>query len=75
MIDSNKIIDRIKAKPGSSSISVGDRVTVKSGANHDDMTKDATGTVVSTGGEALAIQFDNMDKVHKWYVASELEKE
>lgn len=56
-------------------LKVGDRVKVKPGKNHDDMTKDATGTVKEVSTPALGIEFDHMKgKMHKWYVEDELEK-
>lgn len=53
---------------------VGDRVQVKSGKNHDEMTKDAKGSVVEIATPALGIRFDGMSEVHKWYVDDELQK-
>jgi phage gp29-like protein len=60
---------------GAWSPNVGDRVRVKSGAAHDDMTKDAEGEIAEVSAEsALAIRFDGMDELHRWYVASELDR-
>jgi hypothetical protein len=53
-------------------LKVGDRVIVKSGKAHDDMTMNKAGTVVEISTPALAINFDGMDKVHKWYTDGEL---
>ena len=53
---------------------VGDRVRVKTGKEHDKITKGKTGTVKSIGSEALAIKFDGMKDIHKWYVDEEVEK-
>ena len=55
-------------------LKVGDRVKVKPGRNHDEMTKDKTGTVAQVSTPALGIRFDGMTNVHKWYVEEELEK-
>lgn len=57
------------------SMMVGDRVKVKAGAEHDEATKDAVGTIAEMSTHALGIEFDGMDGVHKWYVAHELDKE
>lgn len=47
---------------------VGDRVKVKPGREHDDMTKGKTGTVKEVMTEpALVILFDGMTKPHKYY--------
>lgn len=54
-------------------LKAGDRVRVKSGKEHDSMTKGKVGTVQEVSTPALGIKFDNMDKIHKWYVESELE--
>jgi hypothetical protein len=54
-------------------LSIGDRVRVKDGEEHDKMTMAATGVVVEVSTAALGIRFDGMDKIHKWYVAAELE--
>jgi hypothetical protein len=54
---------------------VGERVRVKNGAAHDDMTKDAEGEIAEVSAEpALAVRFDGMDELHRWYVASELDR-
>lgn len=53
---------------------VGDRVRVKSGKDHDAMTKYKTGTVKEIATEAIGIKFDEMPGVHKWYVDEELER-
>lgn len=52
--------------------SVGDRVQVKEGINHDGMTKGKKGTIVEITTPALGIQFDGMKMVHKWYADSEV---
>lgn len=53
----------------------GDRVRVREGAAHDEMTKGAEGEIAEVSPEpALAIRFDGMDGLHRWYVASELER-
>ncbi len=54
---------------------VGDRVKVKPGKNHDEMTKDKVGTVKEISTEALGIKFDGMSGIHKWYVDDEVEPE
>lgn len=53
---------------------VGDRVKVKAGKEHGDMVMYMPGSIVEISTPALAIKFDNMDEVHKWYVQEELEK-
>ena len=53
---------------------VGDRVKVKAGKEHDNMVMDMSGSIVEISTPALAIKFDDMDEVHKWYVQAELEK-
>lgn len=66
--------ERIVVHSGMSrAMTKGDRVKVKAGKEHDDMTKGATGKVVEVSTAALAIKFDDMDGVHRWYVESELE--
>ena len=53
---------------------VGDRVKVKPGKEHDEMTKEKKGTVKKVSTEALGIEFDNMPgKIHRWYVDEEVE--
>lgn len=52
--------------------SVGDRVKVKAGKEHDSMTKDKNGTIKQIGTPALGIQFDGMPDVHRWYVDDEV---
>lgn len=54
-------------------MAMGSRVRVKAGKEHDSMTKGATGTVAEVKGTSLGIQFDGMDKIHRWYTAAELE--
>ena len=53
---------------------VGDRVKVKAGKGHGNMVMDMPGSIVEISTPALAIKFDDMEEVHKWYVQSELEK-
>lgn len=53
---------------------VGDRVKVKAGKEHDGMVMSMSGSIVEISTPALAIKFDDMDEVHKWYVQEELEK-
>lgn len=53
----------------------GDRVRVRKGMNHDDMTEMKTGTIVEISPTpALGIKFDGMEEVHHWYVDAELER-
>lgn len=52
---------------------VGDRVRVRDGMAHDEMTKGVDGTVREVATPAIGIEFDGMDGVHKWYVAAELQ--
>lgn len=61
-----------RAKKTTTAIAVGDRVKVRAGKAHDEMTKGAAGEVVEISSPALAIKFDGMDGVHRWYVDSEL---
>ena len=56
-------------------LKVGDRVKVKPGKEHDDMTKNKTGTVQEVSTPALGVKFDGMASMHKWYVEEELEKQ
>lgn len=58
---------------GSPGPQVGDRVRVRDGMAHDEMTKNRNGTVREISTAAIGIEFDEMDGVHKWYVAAELE--
>lgn len=51
----------------------GDRVKVRDGYEHDEMTKGATGTIRQVSSAALAVEFDGMPELHKWYTAEELE--
>lgn len=60
------------AKTTTTVYSVGDRVQVKPGKNHDSMTKDAKGKIVEISTPALGIQFDGMSGVHKWYADDEV---
>lgn len=55
-------------------LAVGDRVRVKDGAAHDEMTRGAVGTIKEISTPALGILFDGMDGVHKWYVEAEIER-
>jgi len=56
-------------------LKVGDRVKVKPGKNHDEMTKNKVGTVQQVSTPALGIKFDGMSEMHKWYVEDEVEKQ
>jgi hypothetical protein len=53
--------------------SVGDRVKVKAGKEHDSMTKGKTGTIKEISTPALGVKFDGMTEVHHWYVDDEVE--
>src|SRR5574337_129393 len=72
--DAVSILERFSAeiRAATKAYKVGDRVQVKTGKQHDNMTKEATGTVQEISTEALGIKFDDMEKIHRWYVASEL---
>lgn len=59
-------------KTTTTSYSVGDRVQVKPGKEHDPMTKDKKGTIVEITTPALGIKFDGMTMVHKWYTDDEV---
>jgi len=54
--------------------SVGDKVKVRPGKEHDSMTKGKTGTIQEISTPALGVKFEGMDKVHKWYADEEIEK-
>lgn len=55
-------------------IRVGDIVRVRSGKEHDDMTRNKTGVVREISSAALAIEFEGMPEWHRWYTAEELEQ-
>ncbi len=52
---------------------VGDRVKVKAGKEHDEMTKGKTGTIVEISTPALGVKFDGMTATHKWYADDEVD--
>lgn len=52
---------------------VGDKVKVKDGMGHDEMTTGKTGTIVEIATPALGIKFEGMSEVHKWYTDDEVE--
>ena len=52
---------------------VGDRVKVKPGKEHDEMTKGKTGTIVEISTPALGVKFDGISMVHKWYADDEVD--
>lgn len=62
----------MEMKTKTTTFSVGDRVKVSSGVQHDAMTENKSGVIVEIGTPALGIKFDGMPKVHKWYVDKEL---
>lgn len=64
---------RERVRDAAAGFSIGDRVRVRDGEAHDKMTMAKTGAVAEVSTAALGIRFDGMDKVHKWYVAAELE--
>ena len=51
---------------------VGDKVKVKPGKEHDDMTKGKIGIIQEITTPALGVKFDGMP-MHKWYVDDEVE--
>ena len=53
--------------------SIGDRVKVRAGKEHDSMTKGKAGTVVEIDTPALGIRFDGMTETHHWYTDREVE--
>jgi hypothetical protein len=61
------------SKTTSTKYSVGERVKVKLGKGHDEMTKDKQGVIVEITTPALGIKFDGMPMVHKWYSDDEVE--
>lgn len=63
----------LEVKTTTTSYSVGDRVQVKPGKNHDDMAKEKKGTIVVIATPALGIKLDGMAMVHKWYTDNEVE--
>lgn len=52
---------------------VGQRVQVKPGKEHDEMTKGKRGTIVEIGTPALGIKFEGMKEVHRWYTDDEVQ--
>lgn len=60
------------SKTTTTGYNVGDRVQVKSGKEHDAMTKDKKGKIVEISTPALGIQFDGMSGTHKWYTDDEV---
>lgn len=60
------------AKMATTVYSVGDRVQVKAGIEHDTMTKGKKGTIVEITTPALGIVFEGMTMVHKWYTDDEV---
>lgn len=62
------------SKTSTTKYSTGDRVQVKPGKNHDEMTKDKKGTIVEITTPALGIKFDGMEMVHKWYTEDEVDE-
>lgn len=62
------------AKITTTAYNVGDRVQVKSGKEHDTMTKDKKGTIVEITTPALGIKFDGMAGTHKWYTDDEVKR-
>lgn len=55
---------------------IGDRVVVRDGADHGEITAGSAGEIVEIGSHALGIKFDDMpDMVHRWYTAEELDSE
>lgn len=67
--------DRHKTKmtTKTSQYNVGDRVKVKPGKEHDEMTKGKTGTIVEINTPALGVKFDGMSMTHKWYADDEVD--
>lgn len=61
------------SKTTTTKYSIGDRVKVKPGKVHDDMTKGKTGTIQEITTPALGIRFDGMTKMHKWHTDDEVE--
>lgn len=67
-------LDKDTKKSITSVYSVGDRVQINPDLEHDEMTKGQIGTIVEISTPALGIKFDGMEKVHKWYVDTEVKK-
>lgn len=55
-------------------LKIGDRVKVKSGKEHDEMTKDKVGIIKKISTSALGIMFEDMDEIHKWYIEEEIQR-
>jgi ribosomal protein L24 len=60
------------SKTTTTKYSVGDKVKVKAGKEHDSMTKGKTGKIEEITTPALGIKFDGM-AMHKWYTDDEVE--
>lgn len=60
------------SKTTTTKYSVGDKVKVKPGKEHDPMTKGKTGTIQEIATPALGVKFVGM-AMHKWYVDDEVE--
>lgn len=64
-------VERFIEENAAKKIGVGDRVKITNNPHSPEM-KNKEGVVKIISTPALGILFDGMDKVHKWYVASEL---
>ncbi len=62
------------SKTTTTKYSVGDKVKVKPGKEHDGMGKGETGTIQDISTPALGVKFPSMSKIHKWYVDEEVER-
>ena len=61
------------AKTTTTVYSVGDKIKVKPGKDHNGMGKGEVGTIVEISTPALGIKFPSMSMVHKWYADNEVE--
>jgi len=69
-----RTVQRVRALSTVPQLSIGDRVRVRDGMEHDMMTRGASGVIVEVSTPALGIRFDAMPSmVHRWYTESEVE--
>lgn len=61
------------SKTTTTKYSVGDKIKVKPGKEHDGMGKGEVGTIEEISTPALGVKFPSMSKVHKWYADEEVE--
>ncbi len=66
--------EEAKATSSQTIYNIKDRVRVRPGKQHDEMTGDKAGTIAEISTPGLGIKFDGMDEVHRWYTDEEVEK-